>query len=60
MYCVDPFLAGRKVELIFDPFDLTQVTVYWAGRKVGTAVPQVIGRTPTPRPRRTRTPPRPP
>ncbi len=44
VYCVDPFLAGRKVELVFDPFDLTQVTVYWAGRKVGTAVPQVIGR----------------
>jgi len=41
---VDPFLAGRKVELVFNPFDLTQVTVYWAGRKVGTAVPQVIGR----------------
>jgi putative transposase len=44
VYCVDPFLAGRKVELVFNPFDLTQVTVYWAGRKVGTAVPQVIGR----------------
>ncbi len=43
-YCVDPFLAGRKVELVFDPFDLAQVTVYWAGRKVGMAVPQVIGR----------------
>jgi putative transposase len=43
-YSVDPFLAGRKVELVFDPFDLTQVTVCWAGRKVGTAVPQVIGR----------------
>ncbi len=44
MYSVDPFLTGRKVECVFDPFDLTQVTVYWAGRKVGTAVPQVIGR----------------
>jgi len=43
-YSVDPFLVGRKVELVFDPFDLTQITVYWAGRKVGTAVPQVIGR----------------
>ena len=43
-YCVDPFLAGRKVELVFDPFDLTDITVYWAGRKVGRAVPQVIGR----------------
>lgn len=43
-YSVDPFLAGRKVELVFDPFDMTQLTVYWAGRKVGHAVPQVIGR----------------
>ena len=43
-YSVDPFLAGRKVELVFDPFDMTQLTVYWAGRKVGQAVPQVIGR----------------
>jgi putative transposase len=41
---VDPFLVGRKVELVFDPFGLTQVTVCWAGRKVGTAVPQVTGR----------------
>jgi putative transposase len=43
-YSVDPFLAGRKVELVFDPFDLTRLEVWWAGRKVGTAVPQVIGR----------------
>ena len=32
------------MELVFDPFDLTSITVYWAGRKVGRAVPQVIGR----------------
>ena len=44
VYSVDPFLAGRKVELVFDPFDLTELTVYWQGRKVGRAVPQVIGR----------------
>ncbi len=44
VYSVDPFLAGRKVELVFDPFDLTDITVYWGGRKVGKAVPQVIGR----------------
>ncbi len=43
-YSVDPFLVGRKVELVFDPFDMSQLTVWWAGRKVGTAVPQVIGR----------------
>jgi putative transposase len=44
VYSVDPFLTGRKVECVFDPFDMTQLTVYWQGRKVGTAVPQVIGR----------------
>jgi putative transposase len=44
VYSVDPFLVGRKVELAFDPFDLTDITVYWGGRKVGKAVPQVIGR----------------
>jgi putative transposase len=44
VYSVDPFLAGRKVELVFDPFDLTELDVYWQGRKVGRAVPQVIGR----------------
>ena len=44
VYSVDPFLVGRKVELVFDPLDMTELTVYWAGRKVGRAVPQVIGR----------------
>jgi putative transposase len=43
-YSVDPFLVGRKVELVFDPHDLSELTVYWAGRKVGRALPQVIGR----------------
>jgi putative transposase len=43
-YSVDPFLVGRKVELVFDPFNLTKLEVWWAGRKVGTATPQVIGR----------------
>ena len=43
-YSVDPFLVGRKVELVFDPFDLTRLEVWWAGRKVGAATPQVIGR----------------
>ncbi len=41
---MDPFLAGRKIECVFDPFDMTELTVYWQGRKVGRAVPQVIGR----------------
>ena len=44
VYSVDPFLAGRKVELVFDPFDMTRLTVWRAGRKAGQAVPQLIGR----------------
>src|SRR5207244_2429076 len=44
VYSVDPFLTGRKVECVFDPFDMTELTVYWQGRKVGRVVPQVIGR----------------
>ncbi len=37
-------LAGRKVELVFDPFDLTSIQVRWQGRPAGQAVPHVIGR----------------
>ena len=44
VYSVDPFLTGRKIELVFDPFDMARLEVYWQGRKAGTAVPQVIGR----------------
>ena len=43
-YEVDPALVGRKVELIFDPFDLTRIEVRYQHRPFGTAVPLVIGR----------------
>ena len=43
-YEVDAALIGRRVELVFDPFDLAEVSVRHAGRDMGTAVPQVIGR----------------
>jgi putative transposase len=43
-YTVDPALAGRKVELLYDPFDLSDIEVRWRGRPMGKAVPQVIGR----------------
>jgi putative transposase len=43
-YRVDPFLVGRKVELTFDPFDLTEITVCWQGKPVGSAIPHLIGR----------------
>jgi transposase InsO family protein len=43
-YEVDAALAGRKVELVFDPFDLTRIEVRWHGRPMGPAVPHKIGR----------------
>lgn len=43
-YEVDAALVGRRVELVFDPFDLTQIEVRWHGRAMGVAVPQRIGR----------------
>lgn len=44
VYLVDRFLVGRDVQLHYDPFDLTDIEVHWAGQLVGEAVPQHIGR----------------
>jgi type II secretory pathway predicted ATPase ExeA len=44
VYETDPALAGRRVELIFDPFDLTAIEVRWNGKPRGLAVPQQIRR----------------
>jgi putative transposase len=41
---VDAWLAGRMVELLFDPFDLDRIEVRLAGKAAGTAVPFVMGR----------------
>ena len=43
-YEVDAALVGRKIELVFDPFDLTHIDVRWHGRAMGHAVPHKIGR----------------
>lgn len=43
-YEVDPALVGRRVELVFDPFDLTDIEVRWEGRSVGQAIPHRISR----------------
>ncbi len=43
-YQVDQALVGRQVELVFDPFDLTRIQVRYAGRPMGLAVPEQIGR----------------
>jgi len=38
-YQVDPLLVGRRVELVFDPFDLTFLRVRLDGADAGTAMP---------------------
>lgn len=43
-YQVDPVLAGRRVELVFDPFDLTTIEVRLDGKPQGLAIPHRIGR----------------
>ena len=43
-YQVDPVLAGRYVELVFDPFDLTRIDVRHDQQPAGTAAPFTIGR----------------
>jgi putative transposase len=41
---VDAALVGRKVECVFDPFDLTRIEIRYQNRPMGHGVPQVIGR----------------
>jgi putative transposase len=43
-YQVDPVLAGRRVELVFDPFDLTTIEVRSQSKPMGLAIPHRIGR----------------
>jgi transposase InsO family protein len=43
-YQVEPALAGRKVELVFSPFNLEHIQVRHGGRSYGPAVPHVITR----------------
>jgi hypothetical protein len=43
-YAVDPALTGRRVELRYDPEDLSRIEVFLDGRPAGAAVPFVIGR----------------
>jgi putative transposase len=49
IYEVDPGLAGRRVELVFDPFELTEIEVRVDGRHAGLAVPLNIKRHVHPR-----------
>jgi|SRR5271166_4570312 len=44
LYQVDASLVRRVVELVFDPFDLTDIDVRHNGKPAGKAVPFLIGR----------------
>lgn len=41
---VDAALVGRRVECVFDPFDLTTIEIRYQDRPMGQGVPRVIGR----------------
>ncbi len=41
---VDPALVGSRVEVVFDPFDLTSVEIRFQGRSMGQGIPVTIGR----------------
>jgi putative transposase len=44
VYQVDAWLAGRTLELVFDPFDLDRIEVRAGGKPAGAAVPFAVGR----------------
>lgn len=54
---VDAALVGRRVECVFDPFDLTVIEIRYQGRAMGHGVPQVIGRHTHPKARPEAVPP---
>jgi hypothetical protein len=56
-YEVDAALVGRKVELVFDPFDLTRIEVRYQHRPFGLATPLQIGRYTHPQAKRELPPP---
>jgi putative transposase len=41
-YEVDPSLCGRRIELVFDPFAMDDITVRWNGHDMGKAVPHIL------------------
>ncbi len=43
-YEVDPALVGVRVELVFDPFDLTDIEARYQDRPMGHAIPRHISR----------------
>jgi hypothetical protein len=45
-FVVDSALRGRRVVVLYDPHDLSSVLVYFDGRRIQRAVPQLAGETP--------------
>jgi putative transposase len=43
-YQVDAWLAGKYIELVFDPFDLAHIEVRAGGKPAGTALPFTVSR----------------
>ena len=43
-YETSPALAGRKIECVSGPFDLTVLQIRWNGAPHGIAVPRKVGR----------------
>jgi putative transposase len=58
-YQVEANLVGRRIELVFDPFDLTTIEVRHQGKPMGLAIPHRIDRHAHPK-ARPETPPTPP
>jgi putative transposase len=44
IYQVDPILVGRKIELVFDPFDLSRIEARHQGHSFGPAAAFTLGR----------------
>ena len=59
-YQVDPALVGRRVELVFSPFDLETVQVRYHDKSYGKALPHIISRHTHPKARPETGPPEPP
>jgi transposase InsO family protein len=51
-YQVEPALAGRKVELVFSPFNLEHIEIRYQDKSYGKALPHTITRHAHPKPNR--------
>lgn len=50
-FVVDTALRGRKVDVLYDPHDLSSVLVYFDGRRIQRAHPQILGEAPVTAPK---------